>query len=281
MAQKTVGILGCGWLGMALLQQLARQPERYRLRGSSRSAERLATITSLGAEAYPLDLPVHAGEGAFTRGLDTLIITLPPGGRRWKSETTERYLAALRPLADWNTDLHCIYTSSIGIYGDTEGEVDETTPPAPTTASGRAVLAAERWLRQTYAELTVLRLGGLVGPGRHPGRFFDGRDRKIPNGEAPVNLVTQAEAVAALAKAIQSTGLNVCNVVGEMHPPKGPYYGAAAASLNLPVPEWTPGGKGAKIVRSDRLRQRTNWAPEPNALKKFISASDFNDNPPS
>jgi len=40
----------------------------------------------------------------------------------------------------------------------------------------------------TNFQTTVIRLAGLIGPGRNPARFFAGKTN-IPNGNAPVNLI--------------------------------------------------------------------------------------------
>lgn len=77
------------------------------------------------------------------------------------------------------------YLSSTNIYGDHGGAwVDETTPPAPTTARGQARLAAERAWSELAASsgwaLTIFRLAGIYGPGRGPfAKLRQGRARRI------------------------------------------------------------------------------------------------------
>ncbi|MEQ8838492.1 MAG: sugar nucleotide-binding protein, partial [Lacipirellulaceae bacterium] len=64
-----------------------------------------------------------------------------------------------------------VYISTTGVYGDAGGEiVDETTPPDPQRAGGKASLAAENHLASSRLsrQAAVLRLAGIYGPGRIP-----------------------------------------------------------------------------------------------------------------
>ncbi len=65
-----------------------------------------------------------------------------------------------------------VYLSTIGVYGDHDGEwIDETAQPKPSNLRSRQRLAAEaEWLslaRASGKEVYVLRLSGIYGPGRN------------------------------------------------------------------------------------------------------------------
>jgi nucleoside-diphosphate-sugar epimerase len=65
-----------------------------------------------------------------------------------------------------------VYLSTVGVYGNHNGAwIDETTPPTPTTARGRARLVAETAWQYLRADpeksVAVLRLAGIYGPGRN------------------------------------------------------------------------------------------------------------------
>jgi nucleoside-diphosphate-sugar epimerase len=48
----------------------------------------------------------------------------------------------------------------------------------PVTASGQVLKELEDWLHNLPGtQVDIVRLAGLVGPGRHPGRFFAGNLR--------------------------------------------------------------------------------------------------------
>ena len=50
--------------------------------------------------------------------------------------------------------------------------------------------------------MDILRLAGLVGPGRHPGRFFAGKS--APDGQHGVNLVHLEDVIGAIELLLQA-----------------------------------------------------------------------------
>ncbi len=263
--RKTIAILGTGWLGMPLVRALAHRG--HAVRASYRREATRAQLLDLGADPYPIDLPALSGPlEVFLRDCDALVVTLPPGGRRLREEATTTYLAALAPLADVLTDgLHLVYTSSTGVYGRAAGgRVTEATPPAPDTHSAQAVLAAERWLSDRAARLTVLRLAGLFGPGRDPASFF-ASGRTVAQADAPVNLVHQADAVAAIAHVIGTGATGTFNVCAATHPTKRAFYGTLSQRAGREAPIFTAGGAAGKLVDSTALRT-LGWVPRHDDL---------------
>ncbi|WP_116125495.1 hypothetical protein [Lewinella sp. IMCC34183] len=249
----TVAILGTGWLGLPLLTDLAGD---HAIRGSCRSPSGAEAIRAAGGQPYDIDLPAAAGElPAFLDGADTLVITLPPGGRTHGERTTEYYLSALAPLAPFlRNGLHVLYTSSTGVYGNAvTGTVTETTPVAPDTASSRATVAAERWLREHAPSLAILRLGGLFGPGRDPIDFFRRREA-IPEADAPVNLIGQQRAVAALRFVITRRVTGIFNLCAADHPSKREFYGDRYRAAGRPPKPFLPGGGAGKRIDSTKFR---------------------------
>ncbi len=262
-----IAIIGCGWLGLPLLADLVAAG--YPVAGTSRKPETLAAITAAGGTAWPLQLP-EPPPAELLRDCNLVIVTLPPGGRQLGEAATEHYLDQFRALfapQHFTQTPAVLYTSSTGVYGSTTGRVTETTPVAPDSASSLAVVAAEAWLAEHFEHLTILRLAGLVGPGRHPGRFFGGRDRPIPEGDAPVNLVVQQDVIAAIRLLLaQGLPVGTFNVCAATHPPKGQFYTAASAALGLPVAGQLAGGADGKVVDSTRLRM-LGWQPRFDELE--------------
>ena len=261
MKALEIAVLGCGWLGLPLLRRLVA--DGHGLRGSSRSAARRAEITAAGGTAFPVDLPDKLPPG-FLDGADWLVISLPPGGRTHGPAAAERYVAALAALKDWfASPANCrrtIFLSSTGVYGDATGVVDETTPHRATTHSGAALLAAACFFASLPARPFVLYLAGLVGPGRHPGTFYGGKDRPVPRADAPVNLLHQRDAIAAIRTVLTLGEPDNFNVCQAGHPPKGAFYGRAAAALGLSLAGCVSGGGGDKRISSKKLRAR-GWRP--------------------
>jgi nucleoside-diphosphate-sugar epimerase len=93
-----------------------------------------------------------------------------------KASTEEAYRAAyvdgltsfLRALdAASQAPSRVLFTSSTSVYAQSRGEwVDEDSPAEPTRFAGRILLEAEALLRRRGAAATVVRFGGIYGPGR-------------------------------------------------------------------------------------------------------------------
>ncbi|MDO5628469.1 MAG: SDR family NAD(P)-dependent oxidoreductase [Mobilicoccus sp.] len=58
-----------------------------------------------------------------------------------------------------------VLVSSTGVYGDLVGDLDEDTPPAPSSGTQQVLLEAEELFADRVGG-TVLRLSGMYGPGR-------------------------------------------------------------------------------------------------------------------
>ena len=264
MKKSVVSILGCGWLGLPLLRALVSSGKHI-VRGSSRDPETLSAITAAGAEAFRINLPEDDLPTGFLADCRWLIWTLPPRGRALGEAAAGQYVDCLSKVSAWLSTPHrkqrFLLLSSTGVYGNATGATDEAADKVATTASARAMLEAETYLRQhARAQVDVLYLAGLVGPGRHPGRFFGGRDRPIPQADAPVNLVHQDDVIAAIRLVMAQDAPGSYNVCAAAHPPKGSYYKAAAERLGLAVAGTSPGGGDGKVITSDKLRS-LGWTP--------------------
>lgn len=79
----------------------------------------------------------------------------------------------LEGLCDSGQPRRILYISTTGVYGDCGGEwVDETRPVNPGVDRAWRRWDAEqrlrRWREQTGAELVILRVAGIYGPGKLP-----------------------------------------------------------------------------------------------------------------
>lgn len=253
-----VSILGCGWLGFPLAERLVR--EGFRVKGASRDEQKRKQLEHRGINSYFVDLQ-PSPEGPQLQDFlhcDVLIFTVPPGRRR--PNVVEFYSKAVYEVIELAKQSGCrqfLFTSSTGVYGSSSGEVDEKYPLEPQRASAQAVVAAEKILRgDADTAVTILRLAGLAGPDRHPGRWLAGK-KDVPNGDAPVNLVHLHDVVEAILKVIrQNNWETIYNVCAAKHPKKSDYYPWAARQMNLEPPSFKPGGSSGKIIRSDLIRDK-------------------------
>jgi nucleoside-diphosphate-sugar epimerase len=245
---KKVSILGCGWYGFSLANALLNK--KTAVKGSTTSPEKLQQLDIVGIEPHLVSFePDDETYPPEFFDCDVLFICFPPKVRNGRAtdylNKIERIICALKTTQVKQV----IFISSTGVYGDNNQEVNETDEPQPDSESGRALLKAEELLQQqTSFTTTVIRFGGLIGPGRDPGRFFAGK-KDVPNGLAPVNLIHLADCIG-ISEAIidQSTFGYIYNACAPNHPTKADFYTKAALRSGLDAPEFINEKKAWKIV---------------------------------
>lgn len=245
----TVSILGCGWFGKALGIHLIGMG--YQVKGSTTSIEKLETLNLAGIQSYLLKIdetsPVP-GDSEFWN-CDALIIA-----SNVKLLENVGYLNGLEDLVrivDVKNIKRVIFVSSISVYGEPNQSVDENSMPQPATSSAEHLLKLEASIKKIKeAQTTLLRFGGLVGPGRMPGSFLAGR-KDIPNGLAPVNLIHLSDCIGIMEFLLTATNLPDClNAVSPDHPTRAAYYTMAARMQGLDLPTFVLENRAWKIVRS-------------------------------
>ena len=143
------------------------------------------------------------------RDVDTVIITVAADAHNpaaYRSAYVEGLANVLDALErDGVSPRRVFFASSTAVYGDAGGGiVDESTPEAPGHFSGEILLEAEALLFRRFAgtatSATVLRLGGIYGPGRT--RLIDqvrsGR-AVVPDRPRHTNRIHRDDAAAAIA----------------------------------------------------------------------------------
>ena len=244
-----LGLLGCGWLGQALLPAL-HEAYAFQIWVSRSSSAEALQAQGYAAQAWdlnhalPPNLPPLASPGA-------LLISVPPGKLEPYAPALIRALEQL-PLMP---DTRLIFCSSTGVYGDSPGPWDEQSPLRPNRPGTRAIVEFEQYLQNQNRPWLILRLAGLIGPGRHPGRFLAAR-HNLPDGDNPVNLISQADAVGLIKRLIHSPLQNqIFNLVDEAHPPRRLFYPAQATALGLEAPSFLPhSGQSALWVKGEKIR---------------------------
>lgn len=82
----------------------------------------------------------------------------------------------------------------------------------------------------TYDRRDILRLAGLVGPGRHAGRFLSGK-KQVKGAHQSVNLVHLDDVIFSCdrATACSNEGGRLYNLCAPIHPKKKDFYSRVAA----------------------------------------------------
>lgn len=278
--QKSVAVIGCGWLGLPLAERLVSKG--YTVFGTTTSPEKIALLNEKGIQSsiFRLQTNLVSSEDDLRNGpdftflsnqiphADVYVVNLPPSG-------VTNYPEAISLLAKSipGSAKQIIFCSTTSVYPDIPSTVNESlVSPDDHVTAGEAdearhgtkrsdLLQAERsfW---SLGNATILRLAGLFGAGRHPVRFLSGR-KKIASPDARVNLVHLVDVVdiieSIIARNIRHEVINVC---ASEHPTRKDYYTTMADKLDLPAPLFDESDKSTgKLINNDKLIQMTMIVP--------------------
>lgn len=163
MEPANILIAGCGDVGGALAESLLAAG--HHVTGLRR---RIAALPA-GVEALAADLrDADSLGGVAGRRFDVVVVS-SAAGHFDENDYRATYVDGLGNLLDaLRGTPRVLLASSTGVYGQHHGEwIDEDSPAEPRGFSGRILLEAERLLTRRVGErATVVRFGGIYGPGR-------------------------------------------------------------------------------------------------------------------
>ncbi|WP_167371858.1 SDR family oxidoreductase [Xenorhabdus beddingii] len=238
---RKVSIIGLGWLGMPLAQAL--QSSGLQVVGSKTTPDGVEAACMCGVDCLSLKLTpqivCEMDDLEQLMSVDVLVLTLPVSGIAGGGG---EYVKAVQLIVDTALSYavpRIIFTSSTSVYGSSAGYLNEDQPLSPETQSAKALVELENWLHQLpNTSVDILRLAGLVGNGRHAGRFLAGR-KAIEGGENAVNLVHQDDVISAIKLLIrQPKGGHVYNLCAPVHPKRSEFYPLVSQQLDLIPPEF-------------------------------------------
>ncbi len=235
-----ISIIGSGWLAMPLALHL--QTNGHQLLLTTTSQKKIAAIQARGLAAVTYQL----GEQLPTQLLDAEVLVIA---------ITSKDLLAYQSLFSQLTarqDLQVVFISSTSVYADHSEPQQETSTRLNHTSP---IYQIEQLIQNLIPATTILRLAGLVGPKRHPGRFFKNQ-RPIKNPQAPVNLIHLSDCIGIIDAIIE------LNVVGEIfngcadtHPSKGEFYPLMAEQLGLTAPIFEHNEAGTnKLICNQKIK---------------------------
>lgn len=267
---RRAAIVGCGDIGLRVAQRLrALGGEVTAIVRSLPAAQALhaqglaVQQADLDAQAPPLDTPL-------------LFWFAPPPAGGEQDTRLRRWLAtrpALRRL---------VYISTSGVYGDCGGRwIDEDEALRPVSARARRRLDAETVLGEyaaaSGAEVVILRVPGIYGPGRLPRERLAQGLPVVREAESPCTNRIHAEdlAQAALHAAAWGRPGAAYNVADGNPTTMCDYFTRCAVLLGLPPPPqvsmeeakqvFTPAMwsfmEESKRLRTDRLREELHFMP--------------------
>ncbi len=267
----SVGIIGCGWLGKALAARLLGQGTSV-LATSSQQGN-VEQLNEQGIEAQQLLLPSRIKQlgqhDIFNQ--QCLVIAITPKFRQGQTDYGIKVEQLVDAAKEQGIVQRIILLSSTAVYQGFEGLVDENTNlnlvesspvKADSVEKAPILYTAEQAVLNFYQQGSVLRLAGLVGPERHPGKFLLAK-RTLKNSTAPVNLIHQQDAVGLILSLLTSASpQGVFNGVSDTHVTKALYYQAAARSLGVELPTFSADKvlDSTRIVSGDKAKQQLGYS---------------------
>lgn len=262
---NTISILGCGWLGLPLAIDLKQAG--FWIKGSTTTPEKLKHLEANGIEPFLLVIEekIKGKNHNDFFACDTLVISFPPRLRLNDADYFLKQIDALISAITQSKIKQVIFISSTAVYNDLCRVVVEEDVNTENTLA-----KAERNLKKAMGEeLTILRMGGLMGYNRIPAKYFSGQ-KGLTIGQIPVNYIHRDDAVGIIRAVIEQRILDkTLNATAPEHPVRKAIYEKNCADFGFEYPEFvepkTP--HDFKIIGTERLLTTLNYTFKyPNPL---------------
>ena len=205
-----------------------------RITGTVRSAEKRALLAADDIHLFDGTRPADATLAKAAQA-DIVLISVPPGSG------DDPALTAFGDAITTGRARRVIYLSTVGVYGDHQGAwIDEATPLAPEHDRVQARVRVEQeWQARIGDRLTVLRLGGIYGPGHNAlVELRAGRARRIVKPGQVFNRIHVDDAAAAVMAAVRCGKGGAWNIVDDEPAPPQDVIAYAAKLMGVaPPPE--------------------------------------------
>ncbi len=241
----SIGIIGCGWLGKALAITLLKK--NISVLATSRKPDNVEKLTKQGIPTQQLVLPIDIlsidhdklkQHDIFTQ--KCLVIAITPQFKQGRTDYANKIAQLVSAAQHQNVVQHIILLSSTAVYHGLIGDVNENSQLNLAAEKVKILHAAEQsvlnFSKQPSKQGNVIRLAGLLGPDRHPGKFILAK-KTLNASNAPVNLIHQQDAVGLIISLMKTNAKQeIYNGVSDTHVSKQYYYQIAAKALSLQPP---------------------------------------------
>ena len=268
-------VIGCGYLGLEVARRLITRG--WRVRGTSRREERLASLSAHGVEGVALDLARPGDSRAWDGRCTAAIYSVAPG--RDGDPRLGFHDGALAALERVPLEGPFIYVSSTGVYAQSDGsEVDETSPAEPGETRHRWLRRAEEQVLSRPRPGVVLRVGGLYGPGRSPLEWVGRREFRarlgVRRGAAFMNWVHVEDAADAIALAVtRAPGGTLLDITDGSPVRRREFFGLAAELAGVEPIAFDDGAVDlGKRCTSRRARGVLGFAPRYPSFREGLTA---------
>lgn len=223
------GVIGCGWLGLPFAKHLIQNGNK--VIGSTTSHEKMEVLRNAGIAPVLLSASKSDEQKNVFSPCNYILLNIPP------SSLKENYADVMLHLShQFPSEAKVIFISSTSVYADKNQIATETDELDGDGRNAPYIIEAEKALQQSLKDrLTIIRMAGLVGGDRHPGKFMSGKTYN--NGRDKINLIHLEDCIGLTDKVAQQNffgeTLNGCSTE---HPSKMEYYAWAAKQIGIDSP---------------------------------------------
>jgi nucleoside-diphosphate-sugar epimerase len=262
---QRINIIGSGWLAQPLARHLIH--DKYQVSLTSREADKCQQLCQAGLDTFQFDITNESANYSQVLACDVLIIAIT-------SKSVEAYTRLAKAITHTNIE-HVLYISSTSVYQSTNEVVTED---AGLENPDSLIYQIEQALCMIInTPLTRLRFSGLIGPKRHPGRFFRG-GKTIKSPDAPVNLIHQTDCIGLIQTILNQPEQwgQAYNGCASTHPIKRDFYPHVFQQVGNEVPPFDTGETHAyKIVSNTKSKQVLNYTYKHDDLMA-LQPQDYN-----
>jgi len=252
---KHIVIVGCGDIGKRVAKIWKNTGKT--VYAVTRSAGNLEKLKEQQLQAHQLDLD-NIDEKKLPPCQDALLYYFAPPPRQGIQDT--RIANFLKKLDTSKLPNHIVYISTSGVYGDQQGKlIDETTPVNPQVERAKRRYFAEQalaqWAQTHNVMLTLLRVGGIYGPGRLPLQRLKDQVPMLHENLSPQTNRIHADDLAqvCVATAAQTTAKEIYNVSDGTNSNMTEYFNTIADFCNLPRPPLVDWDEAKKTISKGML----------------------------
>jgi len=250
---KHIVIVGCGDIGLRVAKIWKNQGKS--VFGAVRSEESLNLLRQQHIHTIAINLDeansLHEFNGRLSNQSLLYYFAPPPA----KGVLDTRMANFLQSLDKDALPGRLIYISTSGVYGDQGGElINEQTPANPQVDRAKRRYHAEqqlqKWGEQNSVAITILRVGGIYGPGRLPlQRLKDQIPMLLENLSPQTNRIHADDlAQVCVAAATKKAAGEIYNVSDGTNSNMTEYFNTIADFCNLPRPPLVDWDQAAKTI---------------------------------
>lgn len=254
MASPRILVAGAGYLGLAFAE-ISKGSDVTLARRSPKASEDFRTVTC--------DFTDPSSFGALPE-VDCVYYAVA-ADEATEAAYQKAYFQGLKNLVDHyekqSEKPAFFYSSSTSVYAASEGELCYEDSPLVQGGLSRFMAEGERYLLDSKLRGTVLRYGGLYGPGRTSflKRVQQGLESLTPQSPHFTNRIHQADAVGMVAFLFERQEPGIFNAVDREPSLRDDVVRFVAEELGLeasklPIADQKI-GRGHKQVRSDKIQK--------------------------